>query len=134
LKLTLLQNQLTGGILMRGTQSLFYSLSFLLIVTGCNQQPQAEKVNSSRVIFSVVEEDLSPVQNLQITLVETGENAPEIGKILEPTNKDGETETDLEIGTSYEAALLLDDKNAQYERFTVSEDEEDNKFKFVLEK
>lgn len=102
-------------------------LPFLSV--GCQQQETGEE----KVVIYVLHADQSPVQNFIVALSETGESTPDIGFRLEPTDKDGKTETTLKVGATYEAYLVKDDGTTQYETFTVSRNAEKNVFTFVLE-
>ena len=106
----------------------------LLLTVGCSN-PFAKKGKSQeeKVYIYVVHPDQSPVQDFPITITRTGESAPEIGIILEPTDEDGKTEAILTVGATYEAYLVIDDDTTQYEEFTVLENVEDNEFTFMLE-
>lgn len=114
---------------------IFYSIIFLFLIVGCQQQEQQPNKESKKekVLIYVVQPDQTPVQDFTITLSETGESATDIGMELPPTNAEGKTEATLKVGTTYEAYLVIDDNTTQYEEFTVSESEKDNEFTFTLE-
>ncbi|SDC57126.1 hypothetical protein SAMN05421663_10311 [Terribacillus halophilus] len=108
----------------------FYVTCFLFLITGCQQQ---QNTGEEKVIIYVMESVTSPVQGFTVTLAETGEEVLDIGIILEPTDTQGKTEAVLKVGTTYEASLVLNDHQTQYEKITVSEDADDNIFTFVLD-
>ncbi|RFA36780.1 hypothetical protein CAI16_04015 [Virgibacillus dokdonensis] len=112
---------------------LLYSIVFLFLFTGCQQQQQANKEpEEEKVLIYVVQSDQSPVQGFTISLGEAAPGSPDVGWTIDPTDADGKTETTLKVGTTYDAYLVIDDDTTQYEKFTVSEDEADNEFTFVL--
>lgn len=114
---------------------IFYSIIFLFLIVGCQQQEQHpnKELEKEKVLIYIVRPDQSPVQDFTITLSETGESAPNIRMILTLTDVDGKTEANLKVGVTYEAYLVKDDDTTQYEEFTVSDKVEENEFIFVLE-
>jgi len=104
----------------------------LLSVIGCsNPIDKEEKLEEEKVLIYVVDQDQSPVQNLQVGLSETGDST-DIGTILDHTDEDGKTEATLKVGVTYDIYFVIDDDTTQYEKFTVSDNVEDNKFTFEL--
>src|SRR5699024_4851354 len=113
---------------------LFYNLIIivLLSVIGCsNPIDNEEKLEEEKVLIYVFDKDQSPVQNLQVGLSETGDST-DIGTILDHTDEDGKTEATLKVGVTYDIYFVIDDDTTQYEKFTVSDNVEDNKFTFEL--
>lgn len=113
-----------------------YFIVFFILFTGCQQQQhpgeELEKDEKEKVFIYVVDQDQSPVQNLQVGLGETGDS-PDIGTILDPTDEDGKTEANLKVGVTYDIYFVIDDDTTQYEKITVSNNVEENEYIFELE-
>ena len=117
------------------SNKLFYILlSFLLLsIVGCtNPFDKEEKPKKEKVLIYVVDQNQSPVQNLQVGLSETGDS-PDIGTILDQTDEDGKTEATLKAGVTYDIYFVIDDDTTQYEKITASENVKDKEFTFILE-
>lgn len=111
-------------------------LIFLLI--GCQQEPkniinvtQQKSQNITKVTLTVVDASNKPVQNLEVSLADRSSNA-EIGMHLGLTDSEGTITANLKVGVTYEAALIINDETTQYEKFTISEQDSENQFIFIL--
>ena len=98
---------------------------------GC--QLKESEMETAKVSLYVIQSNHIPVETVTISLVTLANPTPEIALVLKPTDSHGKTEATLNVGSTYQASLVTNDRKTQYEEFTVSEDADNNVFTFTLE-